>query len=633
MKIVFLLAIIFQSVLCFSQNNNEIKFIYTSPKPNSKLHHVSTNIILRSDKKLREYTLNKSLLFSVEGQQSGIHQINLILAKDRKTINLDPVDDFAHNEIVRVTARNRNGEILLQFDFTASGKYHKAKQGVSDDLTINEYAKTQAQLDYTITNNSGPALGNLFFSTFGQPEKPVNIVDTAGVILFSEDLENEGWEWKVNLNDHLTFFDRTTSGWIVMNSFYSRVDTVFCANGYTADYHEILALPNGNYLIMAYDLQQYGMDTVVPGGDPNAIVEGLIIQELDSDHNLLLQWRSWDHYAVTDNIYLNLTESNLNFIHGNSIDVDFDGNLIISARDLDEVTKIHRQTGDIIWRWGGSQTDFTFSGSYPFTRQHCARSIGGNRYLLFDNGSYSAQYNGGENISRAVEFELDTISMAAVMIWDYKHQDQLYAPNLGSVQRLPNGGTLMAFGNLGGEGRGAIILEVDTNDLVTFELECAFGQSIYRAHKHDWFFNDEIVGCSDSTSCNYDPLVVIPDNSCTNQIQPPIIYQEGETLTAFSEVSSSLFQYVWNNGETGQIIEVSEAGEYWVTILGPNECESDTTFFNVETLAIQQSDSFRPQKVIRIFDVMGRSTTFEPGELLFYQMDDGTITKKISIHN
>ena len=54
----------------------------------------------------------------------------------------------------------------------------------------------------------------------------------------------------------------------------------------------------------AYDEQPYAMDTVVIGGDPNATVEGLIVQELDQNQNLLFQWRSWDHFHVLDNIYI-----------------------------------------------------------------------------------------------------------------------------------------------------------------------------------------------------------------------------------------------------------------------------------------------------------------------------------------
>jgi arylsulfate sulfotransferase len=63
---------------------------------------------------------------------------------------------------------------------------------------------------------------------------------------------------------------------------------------------------------------------------------------------------------------------------------------LVSCRHLDEITKIHRTTGEIIWRFGGSQNEFNFINDYPFTHQHSIRSLGNNRYILFDNGNYSA---------------------------------------------------------------------------------------------------------------------------------------------------------------------------------------------------------------------------------------------------
>ena len=41
------------------------------------------------------------------------------------------------------------------------------------------------------------------------------------------------------------------------------------------------------------------------------------------------------------------------------------GIFLVSCRNLDEITKIHRTTGEIIWRWGGSQNDFIFTNDYP----------------------------------------------------------------------------------------------------------------------------------------------------------------------------------------------------------------------------------------------------------------------------
>ena len=85
---------------------------------------------------------------------------------------------------------------------------------------------------------------------------------------------------------------------------------------------------------------------------------------------------------------------------------------------------------------------------YPFTHQHSIRSTGVNRYILYDNGNWSSQYI-GVNLSRAVEYVIDTTLMTVQKIWEFSHPDSLYAPSTGCVQRLPNGNTFINWGNLG----------------------------------------------------------------------------------------------------------------------------------------------------------------------------------------
>jgi len=371
-----------------------------------------------------------------------------------------------------------------------------------------------SQPNYTVTVNTPDAWqANLFFQLGGPPIKPVKIIDPSITEIYSQNLGMKGWDFKVNYNNKISYFDRSSKGWFIMDSLQNEVDSVYCLNGYTADTHDFLALANGNYVLFAYDEQPYAMDTVVPGGDPNAIVEGLIIQELDANHNLIFEWKSWDHFHVTDNMYLNLTASNLPFIHANAIDIDFDGHFLVSCRGLDEITKIHRTTGEIIWRWGGSQNEFTFVNDYPFTHQHSIRSLGNNRYLLYDNGNYSDQYI-GVKLSRAVEYELDTNLMEATKVWEFVHPDSLYTPSISGAQRLPNGNTLIDFGNLQWLGIGSIVTEVDTNNQIVFQLEYANGGNLYRAQKFDWFFYTPILGCTDSLASNYNPLATIDDSSC-----------------------------------------------------------------------------------------------------------------------
>ena len=237
------------------------------------------------------------------------------------------------------------------------------------------------QVNYNITVNSSSAYnGNLFFHQGGNPPgwngpgappRPVKILDSLGNEIFSENWQKKGWDFKVNINNTITFYDRLSKGWFVMDSLQNIIDSVYAKNGYIADNHDFLALENGNYVLFCYDAKPYAMDTVVVGGNPNAVIEGLVIQELDSNHNVIFEWKSWDHFHITDNQYLYpWTNANLPFIHTNSIDIDFDGHFIISNRNLDEVTKINRTNGEIIWRWGGSQNEFVFVNDYPFTHQH-----------------------------------------------------------------------------------------------------------------------------------------------------------------------------------------------------------------------------------------------------------------------
>ena len=71
--------------------------------------------------------------------------------------------------------------------------------------------------------------------------------------------------------------------WHVIDSFFNTVDTVYAQNGYTADNHDFLALQMGIMFYFVVSLQPFPMDEVVPGGSPDAIVEGVVIQELNSD--------------------------------------------------------------------------------------------------------------------------------------------------------------------------------------------------------------------------------------------------------------------------------------------------------------------------------------------------------------
>jgi hypothetical protein len=522
-----------------------------------------------------------------------------------------------------------------------------------------------SQVNYTVTVNTPDAWqANLFFQLGGPPIKPAKIIDPSITELYSQDMGMKGWDFKVNYNNKLSYFDRASKGWFIMDSLQNEIDSVYCLNGYTADNHDFLALANGNYVLFAYDEQPYAMDTVVAGGDPNAMVEGLIIQELDANHNLVFEWKSWDHFHVTDNAYMSpWTGANLPFIHANAIDIDFDGHFLVSCRGLDEITKIHRTTGEVIWRWGGTQNEFTFVNDYPFTHQHSIRSLGNNRYILYDNGNYSAQYTGTINISRAVEYELDTNLMEATKVWEFVHPDSLYTPSIGGVQRLPNGNTLIDFGNLQWLNIGSIVTEVDANNQIVFQLEYANGGNLYRAQKFDWFFYTPTLGCTDSLACNYDPLVTIDDGSCVYSviwqqtysicdgdsvvIGNSIYHTTGnyiDSLNASNGCDSIVYTYLFVDQNTtsydtlsftasivwnGMPLNVS--GDYSTTLINSVGCDSIANLNLIITTTSLFDITQNKNNLVKIIDMLGQKTPYRKNTPLFYIYDDGTVEKRIVI--
>ena len=519
-----------------------LEIVYTSPMHGSKFHNNNRCIILRNDFEIDIQTITDNYEFSIIGGLSGAHQFDISLAQDSKTILLHPVVDFYFGETVEVlTSKKENLEVVFDLVFTIKSSH------ISPIVTdIDGFFKPSVVPDYEIIINNNPSPLNLFFYLHGTPQKPVNIVNNVGQLIFSEFWLYEGWDWKVNQNNHLSYFDTEFMSWLMMDNFHQVVDTISCVNGYMADKHDFMALENGNYLLLAYDHQIIDLSSVVSGGSSNANVEGLIIQELDQEHNLLFEWRSWDHFSITDNTHLDLTSNSINLIHGNAIDIDFDNNLLISSRNFDEITKIDRLTGDVIWRWGGSQNQFELINDYPFSQQHSIKSLGDNKYLLFDNGNYSAQYIGAENISRALIYELDTISFSATKVWEFTHPDLLFGTSMGSVQMLPNSNVLINWGNIYLSSEfGAVVTEVDTaSNEIVFELRTNSGQYIYRAQKFDWFFDDSIVGCMDDSAYNYNSDYIIQNYSCIYNVfscvqnDAPLFLPEGWSLFGYTCMNS-----------------------------------------------------------------------------------------------
>ena len=291
-----------------------------------------------------------------------------------------------------------------------------------------------------------------------------------------------GLDFKVN-HEKISYFDKINKSWIIVNEYMVEVDTLECINGYTADYHDMIVLPNGGYILQAYDSISVDMSQIINGGNENALIVTLILQEFDPNNNLIFEWDAFDQLNIADYTNLDLTQSFITWTHGNSIEIDNDSNIILSNRKSSEVIKIDRITGAVIWYLGGPNNQFTFVNDplSGFNKQHDVRRIDNGNIMVFDNGNeHSPQ------LSRVVEYSLNEINMTAELTWEYSHPLGLFGATMGSAQRLPNNNTLINWGTL--NNYGAIITEVDYEKNIVMEIEYPQEIKCYKAKKYDWAF-------------------------------------------------------------------------------------------------------------------------------------------------
>lgn len=220
------------------------------------------------------------------------------------------------------------------------------------------------------------------------------------------------------------------------------VRTLGCQNGLPVRFHDVLVQPDGSYWIMCDDRRTVDMSAY--GGSATASVTGTGVQHISATGELLLDWRPFDHIAYTDVDTMILKASPINWTHGNAISLDTDGNLLISFRTLNEITKIDATTGEIIWRLGGKANQFTFTapfGSPGFMGQHNVRALGNGRILLLDNI--------GSADTRMEQYHVDPVTHVATLEWYYSPSPPVQTLVGGSVHVPASGRYIVSVGTTG----------------------------------------------------------------------------------------------------------------------------------------------------------------------------------------
>ena len=322
-------------------------------------------------------------------------------------------------------------------------------------------------------------------------------------------LDSKGWDFKINNNNKATYFKKPSNGWTpsgggiwhVMDRDMYEVDTLECVNGFDADYHDIQYTQDGGYILQAYGKQVIDL----PQTEVIDTANVLILQEFDQNHDLIMEWKNFEHMDIQDYIdEINLNSPYRHWMHGNSLEIDDDGHIFISNRTMSEIIKFDRSSGDLIWRLGGPMNDFTFIDD-PLdgpNRQHDARRLENGNIMIFDNGDTRQPA-----LTRVSEYEINENDLTARLVWQYTHPDGHVSLNQGCAQRLDNGNTLISWGGV--SGRGQIVTEVDYSGNRVLELEYPVGYSSYKVRKSNWEFSVNMIEGDLNLDFNIDILDVV----------------------------------------------------------------------------------------------------------------------------
>ena len=271
--------------------------------------------------------------------------------------------------------------------------------------------------------------------------------------------------------DVITWYEGTVLGpyggdFVVFDPTYHEVARVKAGRGRHGDLHEFLLTPQKTALISIYYQ------------NADQIVEG-IVQEIEiASGRVLFEWRSLDHVGLDESNMTQVTAAgNVDYFHLNSIDVDTDGNLLISARHTSAVYKVNRKTGEIIWRLGGTKSDFEIDPAASFAYQHDVRRHPDGTITIFDNNAAAPTATTG---SRGMRIALDMKKMHASFVQEWTPGDGRTTWAMGNVQQLANGGVFMGWGTDGS------FSEFGKDGTLRFDARFADGSAGYRAFRFEW---------------------------------------------------------------------------------------------------------------------------------------------------
>jgi hypothetical protein len=451
-----------------------------------------------------------------------------------------------------------------------------------------------------------PGCEYLFMAIFRliapSPRKVTNMMlDRTGDLVWYHQGTDWSLDFKVHPNGMMAYSDG--SHWHILDSTFTEVDSLWC-DGRPTDDHDLIMTADGHYYMLCWQdstMDLSGLKTKNgTTGSVQGRVDALIIQELDPNKQLVREWNSFNHFSIYDSDTVFFTNPNrLELTHSNSLDLDANGNLLVSHRHLNEVTLIDWQSGQIKWHLSGKNNDFDLLGDPGFFGQHDARFLPGGRISVFDNGSQ-------RHPGRGVVMQLDTVNWTATV--EKSFGGSLMSTAMGSFRYFPDNKGLV---NLG-------VISPSIEPVVTYYA--ADSTKIFDLQTSDDTYATYRAQCMD-----------LPFD-----LNRPAIHCFMQSGQAHLGVDGVHGEYEWTNGEVSPSILVTDTGRYQVfvpygigMISSPPVYITDVQNACASVPVDPKLTTQRPSAIlIGRYDLLGKpANSLQAHQILIERYSDGTFRK------
>ncbi|MHB1469461.1 MAG: arylsulfotransferase family protein [Solirubrobacteraceae bacterium] len=263
---------------------------------------------------------------------------------------------------------------------------------------------------------------------------------------------------------------------LVLGPHYEVVAKVHAGNGLMADLHEFRIEPHGVAFLTAYNPIRCNLSSVEEGPS-NSVILDATFQEVDMKTGLVMsEWHALGHLAANESETAPPKERPWDWFHLNSIDLQSNGDVFISARNTWAGYEIEARTGKIAWSLGGLKSTFKLGPGVETHWQHDGRILSNGEVTFFDDGANQPK----EPQSRGVQIKLNFKTHQATLTKAYTHPAPLLAASQGDMQTMRSGNVLLGYGGV------AQISEFSKSGSLIYDAHLPYDFVFYRAYRHPW---------------------------------------------------------------------------------------------------------------------------------------------------